>query len=110
MDGPPVEQPSAEPADALRVRFEATVHRGKGELALESVADLDLDRVPDPEGAVRLLLTPEDAARLVSRGYEVHLVGVLPVTPLDASLVTDEGSALRWLEEQVKGIQRNQAS
>ena len=110
MDGTPAQQPSPEPPETPGLRFEATVHPGKGQLALEAVADLDLDRVPDPEGGVRLLLTADDAARLVGRGYEVHLVGVIPVTPLDTSLVTDEGAALRWLEEQVKGIQREQAS
>jgi len=110
MEQAGAEQPSVEKPGAPTVRFEATVHPGQEGLALEGVYDLDLDRIPDPEGAVRLLLTVDDAVKLVSRGYEVHLLAVHPVTPLDTSLVADEGTALRWLEEQVRGIERHQAS
>lgn len=110
MDDAASQQPSTEKPDTSSVRFEATVHPGRRALALEGVADLDLDRVPDPEGQVRLLLTAEDAASLVTRGYEVHLLEVLPVKRLDTSLVASEGAVLGWLEEQVKGIQRQQAS
>jgi hypothetical protein len=104
------QQRSIEKPGAPSVRFEATVHPGQRQVSLEGVADLDLDRVPDPEGGVRVLITADDAVALLNRGYEVHLLTVLPVTPLDASLVADEGAALGWLEEQVKGIQRHQAT
>ena len=110
MDEAAVPQPSIETPGAPSVRFEATIHPGQRGLALEGVADLDLDRVPDPEGGVRLLITADDAVSLVTRGYEVHLLAVHPVTPLDTALVTDEATSLRWLEEQVKGIERHQAS
>lgn len=110
MEEAGAQQPSIQKPGAPSVRFEATVHPGQGRLSLEAVADLDLDRLPDPEGGVRLLITAEDAVTLVSRGYEVHLLNVFPQTPLDRSLVADEGAVLGWLEEQVKGIQRQQAS
>ncbi len=92
------------------MRFEATVHAGRRAGDLEAVAELDLDRVPDPEGGIRLLLTAEGAAALVSRGYEVRLLDVLPVRPLDAELFAGEGATLAWLERAVQGIERHQAS
>lgn len=48
------------------VRVEATVHPGRQDTSLESLADLDLDQVPDPEGGLRVLLTPEQAIRLAA--------------------------------------------
>jgi hypothetical protein len=92
------------------MRLEVTVHPGRGELPLERVADLDLDRVPDPEDRVRLLVTTDEAVELVSRGYEVHLVGAIPVQPLDSALVADDDSVEAWLEEQVSGIEREEGS
>jgi hypothetical protein len=88
------------------LRFEATVHPGEKDVPLERVADLDLDRVPDPDGGVRVVITAEDAARLLAEGFEVRLVRALPVQPLDSSLVLDDGSARAWLDEQTKGIER----
>jgi hypothetical protein len=100
---------SQDPAQPRRpdIRFEATVHPGETNQELERVADLDLDRVPDPEGGVRVVVTAEDAARLVARGYEVLLVRALPVQPLDSALVMDDDSARTWLEEQTRGIERH---
>lgn len=91
---------------ATTVRFEATVHPGDRRVALEGVADLDLDRVPDPQGRVRLLVTADDLARLVDRGYEVHVLRALPVQPLDPELVADDERSRAWLEEQIEGIER----
>jgi hypothetical protein len=92
------------------MRFEATVHPGEKGPPLERVADLDLDRVPDPQGGVRVVVTAEDAAQLVARGYEVLLVRALPVQPLDPALVVDDESTRAWLEEQTRGIERQQGS
>jgi hypothetical protein len=100
--GRPPEQPS--------VRFEATIHPGQAQPALEGVADLDLDRVPDPEGGVRVLVTTDEAARLVERGYEVHLLKALPVAPLNRELVMDDESVTAWLEDRVRGIERQEGS
>ena len=92
------------------VRFEVTVHARAQEVALDAVADLDLDRVPDVEGGVRLLVTPEEAKELVERGYEVRLLEALPVKPLDPSLVMDDGQARAWLEQRFQGIEQLGAS
>jgi hypothetical protein len=104
------QEPTGSEAGPPSVRFEATIHPGDKQLALEGVADLDLDRVPDPDGGVRLLVTVEEAAKLVERGYEVHLLRALPVTPLGPTLVVDDGSVKKWLEDQVQGIERQEDS
>jgi hypothetical protein len=86
------------------VRFEATLGptpRGKAVLA---AAELDLDRLPDVDGKVKLLLTADDARRLLEQGYEVHLTAAIPIAPLDPKLVMTDKQAKRWLEQQVKGI------
>ena len=89
-------------------RFEATVHPGEQDVALAQVADLDLDRIPDPQGGVRVVVTADELAELVRRGYEVRVYRNIPMEPLRADLVeTDEG-AQRWLEERVAGIPREE--
>jgi hypothetical protein len=75
--------------------------RGKAVLA---AAELDLDRLPDANGKVKLLLTADDARRLLEQGYEVHLTAAIPVAPLDQKRVMTDDQAQRWLEQQVKGI------
>jgi hypothetical protein len=102
--------PSVPRSAEAGMRFEATVHAREASPALERVADLDLDRVPDPEGGVRMVLTPDDAARLVARGYEVRLLRALPVRPLDPARVLDDDSARAWLDEQTRGIERREDS
>jgi hypothetical protein len=103
--------PPSEPSPQRRtIRFEATVHPGEPGVSLERVADLDLDRVPDPEGGVRVLVTAEDLAQLLERGYEVRLVRAHDVRPLDPRSVIDDDSARAWLEEQTSGIERHRGS
>lgn len=92
------------PDDGLR--FEATVHPGDRDVSMARVADLDLDRVPDPQGHVRLLVGVEDIVALLERGYEVRLHRTAPVEPLSPDLVVDDHAARRWLEDQVEGIPR----
>jgi hypothetical protein len=93
-----------------KVRFEATVYPGAGERSLSQVADLDLDRLPDPGGETRLLVTADEAAMLAEQGYEVRLLKAHPVKPLDGSLVMDDKAAEDWLEQQVKGVRREGGS
>jgi hypothetical protein len=81
------------------LRFEATVHPTTRSAALQAVESLDLDRVPDPEGGVRMLVGPEDLARLVAEGYEVRVQAVAPVTPLDAALVPDDADVQAWFDD-----------
>jgi hypothetical protein len=92
--------------DHPTIRFEATVHAKGKNAAAEAVADLDLDRVPDTEGEVRVLVTAEDAARLLDRGCEVRLHKAHRVRPIDPSLVMDDEAARSWLDTQTRGIDR----
>lgn len=98
-----------EPPDR-QLRFEATIHQGDRERALSRVADLDLDRVPDPRGDVRLLINPDELARLLDEGYEVRLYRTVRPQPLSPDLVMDDDAAVRWLEERVQGIAREEGS
>lgn len=97
---------SPRPGEQPTLRFEATLGAVPRAKALAMAADLDLDRLPDVNGKVRLLLTPADAKRLLDQGVEVHLVKALPVKPLDAKRVMSDEQARRWLEEEVRGLPR----
>lgn len=93
-------------AERPGLRFEATLGplpRGKAVLA---AAELDLDRLPDVSGKVRLLISPADAQRLLDRGFEVRLIAAVPVKPLDPKLVMTDVLSKRLLESQVKGLPR----
>lgn len=100
------EQPAEPPAEGPSIRFEAIVHAPGERVSLQRVMDLDLDRVPDPEGAVRLLITAQDAAELLAQGFEVRLVKALDVRPLDPGLALGDDSAQAWLENEIRGIDR----
>ena len=104
------QQPPERGPDAPAVRFEAVVHPGERERSLERVADLDLDRVPDPDGGVRVLITSDEAEQLLDRGYEVRLVRAHRAQPLDRSLVEDEDASRAWLEDRTRGIGRESGS
>lgn len=93
-------------ADKPAVRFEAKVLPGERKLSLRRVADFDLDRIPDPDGDLRVLIGAEDAEALVAQGYEVLLLKAQPVQPLDAKLVSDDESVRAWLEDQTRSIKR----
>jgi hypothetical protein len=95
--------------DSAPRRFEATVHPGAVEVALATVADLDLDRVPDPRGDVRVVVTADEVAELLGRGFEVRLHRVVETRPLSPGLVSGDEDAARWLEERVAGIPRGEA-
>lgn len=88
------------------VRFEATLGPTPRRKAVLAAAELDLDRLPDADGKVKLLLTADDARRLLEQGYEVHLTAAIPVAPLDPKRIMTDEQAKRWLEQQVKGIPR----
>jgi hypothetical protein len=57
-----------------------------------------------------MVLTPDDAAQLLAKGYEVRLVRALPVRRLDPARVLDDDSARAWLDEQTRGIERREDS
>jgi hypothetical protein len=94
-------------ADRPKLRYEVILRAGaSGSMDMRSVADLNMDRVPDPEGGVRLLVDIEEAARLVESGFEVTLVAAAPAGPLDPALVMDDEAARAWLEERFRGVER----
>jgi hypothetical protein len=94
-------------AEPPKVRYEVILRaKAADRMDLRRVADLDLDRVPDPGGEVRLLVDMEEAARLVESGFEVTLVAAAPAGPLDPSLVMDDDAARAWLEERLRGVER----
>ncbi len=101
---------AAESKGGHGVRFEATVHPGERNTALSRLADLDLDRVPDPQGGVRVLVTSDEIEELLDRGYEVRLHRTARSEPVAAELVQDDDAAVRWLEERVEGIPREEGS
>lgn len=88
------------------VRFEATLGKTPHAEATKAAALLDLDRLPDANGDVTLLLSADDARRLLDQGFEVHLKAAVPVAPLAKDRVMSDAQAKNWLEEQVKGIPR----
>lgn len=103
-------QKAPEGAPDHQLRFEATIHQGVRERALSRVADLDLDRVSDPSGDVRLLINPDELARLLDEGYEVRLHRTVRPQPLSPDLIMGDDEAVRWLEERVQGIPRQEGS
>lgn len=101
---------AATPPPERPLRFEATVHPGARDVALSTVADLDLDRVPDPAGEVRLLVSAAEIAQLLDLGFEVRLHRTVRTAPLSPDLVMDDEASTRWLEERVEGIPREEGS
>src|SRR5215204_2076768 len=71
---------------APTMRFNATIHAPDKESA-SRMAQLDIDRVPDPKGLVRALVTAADLARLLDQGFEVHLHQAHPIQPLNPKLI-----------------------
>ena len=88
------------------IRFEATLGAAPRAKAMKAASALDLDRLPDAKGEVTLLLSPDDARRLLEQGFEVHLKAAHPIAPLPKERVMSDTQAQRWLEEQVKGLPR----
>ena len=88
-------------------RFEATIQPGAQQVSLARVAEFDLDRIPDQDGEVRVLLTADDAERLLEQGFEVRLLRAQPVRPLDPALISDDATVDAWLDAQTAGIERS---
>ena len=72
------------------------------------MADLDLDRVADPKGRVRVLVDIDAVERLVASGFEVRLHRLAPVEAVAARLVADDDAARAWLDRQLEGIERDE--
>lgn len=97
-------EPSGQPV--RHARFEVTLHRGERHASLKDLPALGLDRLPAPSDEVRLLVTLDEAARLVQMGFEVRLLRAHPVRPLDGALVMDDAAARAEFEERIRGIER----
>jgi hypothetical protein len=88
-------------AEGRPVRFEATLHPRQGVADVRRVDDLDVDRVPDPEGGARVVVELAECLRLLEAGYEVRLQRAVPVKPFDARLLADDEEARSWIEQRV---------
>src|SRR3954447_19812708 len=84
------------------VRFEATLHHRPEAADVERVDDLDVDRLPDPDGGVRVLVDVAECVRLLDGGYEVRLQRAVPVKPFDARLLASDDEARSWIEQRVR--------
>jgi hypothetical protein len=88
-----------------QMRFEATIYPGDaGDITAPRVSALDLDRVPDPSGEVRVLLNLDDLYRLLEEGFEVRLHRAVPLRPLDPELIADDRDVQAWFEERTRGV------
>ncbi|HEV7241000.1 MAG TPA: hypothetical protein VGQ36_17305 [Thermoanaerobaculia bacterium] len=93
--------PDEVPAQVL---FEATLHSRRKDLNVDAIAQLDIDRVPDPKGLIRALLTADDCVRLLNLGFEVRLHHAHPIRPLDRALIETDESVRRWVSEKLHGL------
>lgn len=89
------------------IRFEAELAPAK-EGARDPVGELGLDRVPGPNRTMRVLLTPEEAARLLDRGISVRLLRAHKVQPLDPKLITTDQAAEAELQQRTRGLTRQE--
>jgi hypothetical protein len=90
------------PEEGRPVRFEATLHPRPGVAAVARVDDLDVDRVPDADGQIRVLVDIQDCIRLLDSGFEVRLQRAVPIQPLDSRLVSSEEDTRSWIEQRVR--------
>jgi hypothetical protein len=91
------------------VRFEATVHPDAKLRRTDWIAEirrLDIDRIQDPKGEIRVLVTADDCVRLLDHGFEVRLQHAHPVRPLDRTLIESDESVRHWLDDRLRGIPR----
>lgn len=95
-------EPATQAEERRPVRFEATLHPRPGAAEVGRVDDLDVDRVPDPEGGARVLVDVAECLRLLEAGYEVRLQRAVPVKPFDARLLADDDEARSWIEQRVR--------
>jgi hypothetical protein len=92
--------------DRPSYRFTAVVTKPARREAMRVVSELGLDRLPDRGGKIHLLITADDARRLLERGVQVELLSVTPVAPLNPSLVFTDEAARADLARRLKGVPR----
>ena len=59
---------------------------------------------------MRVLITADDAERLLEQGFEVRLLRAHAVRPLDPALISDDADVAAWLDAQTAGIEREAGS
>jgi len=101
--------PTAEERQPPQLRFVATLRALVYAKAVALIADLALDRLPDTNGQLRLLVSPQDLERLLAQGVEVTLLAALPIAPLNPSLILTTPQSKRWLDAQVKRVPKKGA-
>jgi len=91
--------------ERFRVRFEATIHPGaSGDLS--RIDEIEVFRVPSPDGQIRVLATPDELEHLIDLGFELHLHRAYPIRPLDPSLVETDEAVQRWLMDWHQAVRR----
>lgn len=94
------------------MRFEAILLTADARVDMsamaERVAELDLDRIPDPEGGARVLVNTEECVELLERGFEVRLRRAVPVRPFDSELIAEDDEVQAWFDERVAGIEQGE--
>jgi hypothetical protein len=94
------------PESSPPVRFHATVLVDSRPKGLALVSELALDRLPDAKGMIQVLITAEEARRLLDRGVQLQLHSALPVRPLDKRFIFTDEQAKQALEKGLKGMAR----
>lgn len=94
------------PESSPPVRFHATVLVDSRPKGLALVSELALDRLPDSKGMIQVLITAEEARRLLDGGVQLQLHSALPVQPLDKRLIFTDKQAKQTLEKRLKGVAR----
>ena len=91
------------------MRFSATIH-AREHADPNWIEKLDIDRIPDPTGVIRALVTPNDCVRLLNQGFEVRLHNAYPVQPVNPALIETDASFKRWLDTRIKAIKKPKGS
>lgn len=103
-DQPPKQESSLYDSERTdKVRFEATIHPGD-KAPPDWMDHLKVDRVPDPKGQLRALLTADDCVRILELGFEIHLHYAHHLRPFNPALIATDESVARWLKEELQGI------
>lgn len=89
--------------DAPKVRFAATIH-APSNAGADWMNKLEVDRMPDPTGVVRALVTAADCLRLLNQGFEITLKHAYPVQPLDSKLVETDENFRRQIGKRLRKI------
>ncbi len=88
------------------VRYSAVLPDTERSKSIALVSELALDRLPDRNGRIHVLISADEANCLLEQGIAVKLLAVIPIAPLEKSLVMTDVQAQHSLERRVKGIPR----